>query len=120
MLTRYFIVIDIGDPSFVCSPQSTIIAIVIVVAFLNFGLVAGFVFFYRMKKKHWVKVKEADNPRSEVPPPLPPHHPRGGSGAIYSNGGQEVLFKSAYDPPPRAARFTGNPTLAGMSKQQGH
>ena len=104
-----------------CSPQSTIISIVIVVVFLNFGLVAGGIFFYRMKRKHWIKTKEADNPspRTELPPHLPPHHPRG-SGAIYSNGGQEVLFKSAYDPPPRAARFTGNPTLAGMSKQQGH
>jgi len=113
-----FAAYDIGDPSFVCSPQSTLIAIVIVVVFLNFGLVAGFIFFYRLKRKHWMKTKEADNPRTEMPPPLPPHHPRG-SGAIYSNGGQEVLFKSAYDPPPRAARFTGNPTLAGMAKQEG-
>ena len=101
-----------------CSPQSTIIAIVIVVVFLNFGLIAGFIFFYRLKRKHWMKTKDADNPRTELPPPLPPHHPRG-SGAVYSNGGQEVLFKSAYDPPPRAARFMGNPTLVGMSKQEG-
>ena len=68
---------------------------------LNFGLVTGFVFFYRMKRKHWVKSKEAEGgpgPRREdIPPPLPPHNNRQG-GALYSQaGGQEVLFKSAYD-----------------------
>jgi uncharacterized protein YneF (UPF0154 family) len=42
----------------VCSPQSTIIAIIIVVVFLNTGLVAGFIFFYRTKRKQWTKVKE--------------------------------------------------------------
>ena len=46
---------DIGDPSYICSPQSTIIAAVIVVLLLNFGLVTAFIFFYRMKRKHWVK-----------------------------------------------------------------
>jgi len=107
---------DIGDPSYVCSPQSTIIAVLMVIGGLFLGLIAGFVFFYRMKRKHWSKVRESD--RSQ-PPPLPPHHPRaaGGGGAVYSNTGQEVLFKSAFDAPPRAARFQGNPTMAGMSRQ---
>jgi len=41
----------------------------------------------------------------------------GGGGAVYSNTGQEVLFKSAFDAPPRAARFQGNPTMAGMTRQ---
>ena len=90
---------DIGDPSYICSPQSTIIAAVIVVLLLNFGLVTGFVFFYRMKRKHWVKSKEAEGAgprREDIPPPLPPHNNR--HGALYSqDGGQEVIFKSAYD-----------------------
>ena len=73
----------------------------IVVLLLNFGLVTGFIFFYRMKRKHWGKSKEAEGgaggPRREdIPPPLPPHNSR--HGAMYSQaGGQEVIFKSAYD-----------------------
>ena len=47
---------DIGDPSYVCSPQSTIIAVLMVIGGLFVGLIAGFVFFYRMKRKHWSKV----------------------------------------------------------------
>ena len=47
---------DIGDPSYVCSPQSTIIAVLMVIGGLFLGLIAGFVFFYRMKRKHWSKV----------------------------------------------------------------
>jgi hypothetical protein len=87
-----------------------------VIGGLFVGLIAGFVFFYRMKRKHWSKVRESE--RSQ-PPPLPPHHPRaaGGGGAVYSNTGQEVLFKNAFDAPPRAARFQGNPTMAGMTRQ---
>ena len=54
---------DIGDPSYICSPQSTIIAAVIVVLLLNFSLVAGFVFFYRLKRKHWTKTKEGEELR---------------------------------------------------------
>jgi len=108
---------DMGDPSYVCSPQSTIIAVLIVIGTLVLGLVTGFVFFYRMKRKHWSKVRESTH---QQPPPLPPHHPRaggGGGGAVYSNTGQEVLFKSAYEAPARAARFQGNPTLANMARQ---
>ena len=48
---------DMGDPSYVCSPQSTIIAVLIVIGTLVLGLVTGFVFFYRMKRKHWSKVR---------------------------------------------------------------
>ena len=73
------------------------------VLLLNFGLVTGFVFFYRMKRKHWVKSKEAEGAggvggprREDIPPPLPPHNSR--QGAVYSQaGGQEVIFKSGYD-----------------------
>jgi len=90
---------DIGDPSYICSPQSTIIAAVIVVLLLNFGLVTGFIFFYRMKRKHWVKSKEVEGPvprRGDLPPPLPPHNNR--HGTMYSQTGhQDVMFKSAYD-----------------------
>jgi hypothetical protein len=53
----YFIQ-DLGDPSYVCSPQSTIIAIIIVAVFLNTGFVAGAVFFYRTKRNQWTKLKE--------------------------------------------------------------
>ena len=97
---------DIGDPSYVCSPQSTIIAVLMVIGGLFLGLIAGFVFFYRMKRKHWskvspkqMKIKSLDksldikmwtlqklgfsNVLDKVresdrsqPPPLPPHHPR--------------------------------------------
>ena len=85
---------DIGDPSYICSPQSTIIAAVIVVLLLNFSLVAGFVFFYRLKRKHWTKTKEVEElrqpRRQEVPPPLPPHHPRG-------HAGHDVMFRGHYD-----------------------
>ena len=99
---------DIGDPSYICSPQSTIIAAVIVVLLLNFGLVTGFIFFYRMKRKHWVKSKEAEGQvprREDLPPPLPPHNTR--HGAVYSQAGQqEVIFKSAYDNSrPRTSRW---------------
>ena len=90
---------DIGDPSYICSPQSTIIAAVIVVLLLNFGLVTAFIFFYRMKRKHWVKSREAEGPaprREDLPPPLPPHNSRqGAGGTMYSKGGQqEVIFRS--------------------------
>jgi PKD repeat protein len=43
------------------------------------------------------------------------------TGALYSNSGQEVIFKSAYSSAgepataPRA-RFTSNPTLTNMAK----
>ena len=68
---------DMGDPSYVCSPQSTIVAVLMVIGSLFLGLVAGFVFFYRMKRKHWSKVQETTR-SSHQPPPLPPHHPRSG------------------------------------------
>jgi len=114
--------LDIGDPSYICSPQSTIIAAVIVVLLLNFSLVAGFVFFYRLKRKHWTKTKEVEElrqpRRQEVPPPLPPHHPRG-------HAGQDVMFRGHYDKTSgrsSSSRFTDNPTLAGMAagRHQGH
>jgi len=108
---------DMGDPSYVCSPQSTIIAVLMVIGGLFIGLVTGFLFFYRVKRKHWTKVRESE--RSQ-PPPLPPHHPRaaGGGGSVYSNSGPEVLFKSAYSTSTRRpGGFQGNPTMAGMARQ---
>jgi len=109
-----------SDPSYVCTPQSTIAAIVVVLVFLFSGLLLGAIFFYRLKRTGWRKAIEADKCRPDIPPPLPPHHPRSSSGysnsAVYSNSGQDVLFKSTYESNQRS-RFTDNPTLAGMSKQ---
>ncbi|XP_023323415.1 uncharacterized protein LOC111697594 [Eurytemora carolleeae] len=104
---------ELLDPSFVCSPQSTIIAIIIVVVFINTGLVVAGIFFYRMKRKSWRKVREVERSRPvDMPPPLPPHHPSR-TNAVYSNLGQDVLFKTASNP---RSRFMENPTLIGMTK----
>jgi len=106
---------DLQDPNYVCSPQSTIISVIIVVLFINMGLIVGAVFFYRMKRTSWMKTREVENCRPpNLPPPLPPHNSTRNS-AVYSNTG-DVLFKSTYDSNPRS-RFTDNPTLAGMSQQ---
>ena len=40
--------LDLSDPSFVCSPQSTIISVAVVLISLNVVFVAAFVFFYRL------------------------------------------------------------------------
>jgi len=105
---------DIGDPSYICSPQSTIIAAAIVVLLLNFSLIAGFIFFYRLKRKTWSKTKEVEGTsrRQDVPPPLPPHNSR-------HQG--EVMYRNTYDKnSSRSTRFHDNPTIAGMSRHQGH
>jgi hypothetical protein len=51
----------------VCSPQSTIIAIIIVAVFLNTGFVAGAVFFYRTKRNQWTKLKQVKSFSHMVP-----------------------------------------------------
>ena len=60
--------------------------------------------YCRMKRKGWRKSVEADKCRPDLPPPLPPHHPRASSSAaaVYSNSGQDVLFKSTYESNPRS------------------
>jgi len=107
--------LDIGDPSYICSPQSTIVASVIVVVLLNLSLIGGFVFFYRLKRKSWVKTKEAEDPRprrQDLPPPLPPHNPR-------HPGSGDVMFRNTYsdkNSTGRSSRFSDNPTVAGMAR----
>ena len=78
--------LDLGDPSYICSPQATVIALVILLVSLNTGAAAGFCFFYRLKRKQWTG-KILTN--GTGPPPLPPHNPRP---ALHP--GQQVLFKS--------------------------
>lgn len=56
--------LDFNDPSYVCSPQSTIIASVIIVIVLNIGLIAAFVVFYRLKRKQWSKRSASVSPAS--------------------------------------------------------
>ena len=90
--------VDFNDPSYVCSPQSTIIVSVIIVVVLNIGLIAAFLVFYRLKRKQWSKRSASVSPASSsqlltiaghsntntarvypsAAPPLPrlPDHPR--------------------------------------------
>ena len=58
------ILVDFNDPSYVCSPHSTIIVTVIIVVVLNIGLLAAFLVFYRLKRKQWAKRSASVSPAS--------------------------------------------------------
>ena len=82
-----------GNPDYVCSPHSTIIASVIIVVVLNIITITAFVVFYRYKRKEWVKrsmtsevgrlrpVSSRVHPATAPPPPLP-SRPSTASGAL--------------------------------------
>eukprot|EP00095_Tigriopus_kingsejongensis_P000115 maker-scaffold983_size73474-snap-gene-0.8 protein:Tk00115 transcript:maker-scaffold983_size73474-snap-gene-0.8-mRNA-1 annotation:"PREDICTED: uncharacterized protein LOC100909276" len=43
------------DPSLICSPPSSLIAVLVIVLVLNVAMIAAFIIFYRQKKKFWSK-----------------------------------------------------------------
>jgi hypothetical protein len=95
--------VDFNDPSYVCSPQSTIIVSVIIVVVLNVGLIAAFIVFYRLQRKQWAKRSASVSPASSsqlltiaghtstarvypTAPPLP-SRPKTASGSLGGNPG---------------------------------
>nr|CAD7433755.1 unnamed protein product [Timema monikensis] len=76
----------------ICTPTSMVIASVLTLLFFNVGLVAGFIFFYRVRKKQWKKANSLESNFSTIPIP-------------------EVLFRSVYD------RLPPNPTFATLGSQ---
>jgi hypothetical protein len=85
----------------VCTASSTVIASVFTTVFFNVGLVAGFIFFYRTKKREWQKLSGLDDSA---------FHEQASSGGGFS---PEVLFRSVYDRlPPRPSFSTLQSTIS--------
>ncbi|XP_059489112.1 uncharacterized protein LOC132204551 isoform X2 [Neocloeon triangulifer] len=104
-----------SEDGFVCTPSSTIIASVFTTVFFNVGLVAGFVFFYRTKKKQWQKLSGYDNTTFQNPGRADTSD--GGSG-IFS---PEVLFRSVYDRLPARPSFSNlQSTIAARHAKNDH
>lgn len=121
-----------GNPDYVCSPHSTIIASVIIVVVLNIITITAFVVFYRYKRKEWVKrsmtsevgrlrpVSSRVHPATAPPPPLP-SRPSTASGAlgpsppIYNSSNSEVTYKDPYHPASRQRFGSLNASSASMT-----
>ena len=114
--------VENGNPEYVCSPHSTIIAAVIIVVIMNVILITAFIVFYRYKRQRWIKevggrgtlrpISARVHPASIAPPPLP-SRPSTASGALgpsppvyNSSTSPEVMYKDPRDLPPRQ-RFSG-------------
>ena len=52
------------DSNYVCSPQMTIVASIIIVVVLIIGLIAGFAIFYRYKKRQWLTGRKGSDYRT--------------------------------------------------------
>jgi hypothetical protein len=93
------------DEGYVCTASSTVIASVFTTIFFNVGLVAGFIFFYRTKKREWQKLSGFEDNTT-----YHNQHTGGSGGAGFS---PEVLFRSVYDRlPPRPSFSTLQSTIA--------
>ena len=62
--TFHLIIVEKNDSSYVCSPQMTIVASIIIVGVLIIGLIAGFAIFYRYKKRQWLSGRKASDYRT--------------------------------------------------------
>ncbi len=113
---------ELGDPSYICSPHSTLIVVIVIILVLNVAMVAAFVIFYRFgqtltistrssiktifcrqKRKYWSKrvgvsspatVTTSSSSSSSSSTALPPPIP-----SRPSSSTSGVLFKSAYHAP---------------------
>ena len=62
--TFHLIIVEKNDSSYVCSPQMTIVASIIIVGVLIIGLIAGFAIFYRYKKRQWLSGRKGSDYRT--------------------------------------------------------
>ena len=62
--TFHLIIVEKNDSSYVCSPQMTIVASIIIVGVVIIGLIAGFAIFYRYKKRQWLGGRKASDYRT--------------------------------------------------------
>jgi len=106
------------DEGYVCTASSTVIASVFTTVFFNVGLVAGFIFFYRTKKREWQKLSGFGGGGGGDSPTF---HTGGGGGGGGSRGdifSPEVLFRSVYDRlPPRPSFSTLQNTISSRHEK---
>lgn len=86
---------------YVCTPTSTVIAAVLTLLVLLCAISAGFVFFYRSKKRHWQKMGSCE------PFPIPPQP----KSQFYNS--PEVMFRAAYGGFPGQSNMASNMAAFG-------
>ena len=84
------------DPSYICSPHSTLVAVIVIILVINVAMVAAVIIFYRQKRKHWSKRVGAvghhqpEAPRHTAavapPPPIPSRPSSSTSGVVFKVG----------------------------------
>ena len=60
----YLATVEKTDSNYVCSPQMTIVASIIIVVVIILGLIAGFAIFYRYKKRQWLNGRKGSDYRT--------------------------------------------------------
>ena len=127
---------------YVCSPQTTIVASVVIVVVLFVGMLSAFTAFYRYKRRQWTrKVNYSSSGRGrssqvvpticagasrEQPPPVPAR-PATASGALGVSGARHTVQPEASSPKPGSADsnrvlyvnpYKNNQPQPGISRQR--